>query len=203
MAKRQTQGAQEDTREKLMRLAARSFGTQGYAATTMRHIADQAGIEAASIYYHFSSKEALVDAVMAHGADNIVRHTHERLAALPKDADAQLCFKVAMAGQLDAVIKYGDYAFARGRLHAQLPEKVQARQVARSEQYKAFWDELFTRLQQEGFLRDNVNVGLCRVLVLSTINSAVSWFDPQKGSPELVVEQLCAMLFNGITPRER
>lgn len=56
MTKRQANATTVDTREKLMRLAARAFGTQGYAATTMRGIADQAGIEAASIYYHFSSK---------------------------------------------------------------------------------------------------------------------------------------------------
>jgi TetR/AcrR family transcriptional regulator, cholesterol catabolism regulator len=47
-----------------LRLAARLFATQGYTATTMRVIAEQAGIEAASIYYHFSSKEELVDVVM-------------------------------------------------------------------------------------------------------------------------------------------
>lgn len=56
-----------ETRENLLKLAARTFGTQGYSATTMRKIAEQAGIEAASIYYHFSSKEQLVDEVMEQG----------------------------------------------------------------------------------------------------------------------------------------
>ena len=63
----------------------------------MRAIAEQAGIEAASIYYHFASKEELVDEVMAHGADAIVQHLKDHLDAAaagrrtPESASALRC----------------------------------------------------------------------------------------------------------------
>ncbi|WP_289237391.1 helix-turn-helix domain-containing protein, partial [Escherichia coli] len=55
------------------------FGEQGYSATTMRNIAEQSGIEAASIYYHFASKEELVDEVMEQGGNRIISQQQERL----------------------------------------------------------------------------------------------------------------------------
>ena len=82
----------------MLRLAARSFATQGYAATTMRSIANT-GIEAASIYYHFSSKEELVDVVMEHGADSIVQHINEHFDALPPDATAEARFTRRCSGR--------------------------------------------------------------------------------------------------------
>lgn len=198
MARHQARTSTKDTREKLMRLAARAFGTQGYSATTMRYIADQAGIEAASIYYHFSSKEELVDAVMEYGAESIVKHIYRCIESLPEDAGAEQHFKAALVGQLTALIEYGDYAIARGRLHAQLPQKVQEHQKIRREQHQDFWDGLLKKLRVEGCLRNDVNIALCRVFILSSINSALTWFNPAKGTPEAVIDELCSIFFEGV-----
>lgn len=199
MAKKQA-NATPDTRENLMRLAARSFSTQGYSATTMRAIADQAGIEAASIYYHFSSKEELVDAVMAHGAESIVQHLKEHLAALPPDANALQRFRAALVGQMSAVIKFGDYAMAHGRLLAQLPDKTRERQVKRREQHQKLWTALMEDLRAQGFLREDVDIHLCRVFALGFVNSVQTWFNPRKGSLERVAEQFCKVFFEGAAP---
>jgi AcrR family transcriptional regulator len=189
-----------DTRETLLRLAARSFATQGYAATTMRSIADQAGIEAASIYYHFASKEELVDVVMEHGADSIVQHIKEHLDALPPDANAEDRFKATLVGQMSALIKFGDYALAHGRLLTQLPDKVRERQVRRRARHQQLWTGVFDDLRAEGFLRADVDIALCRVFVLGFINSVPTWFDPKKGSLEKVADELCGIFFDGVKP---
>lgn len=198
MARRLNHTTALSTRERLMRLAARAFGAQGYTATSMRKIADMAGLEAASIYYHFASKEALVDAVMEHGAERIVRHIYRRIDTLPANASAEDRFRAALTGQLTGLVKYGDYAFARGRLHEQLPEKVQQRQVSRREKHQAFWDGLLQGLRDEGYLRDDVNLALCRVFILGAINSATGWFDPAKGPADAVVDEFCAVFFDGV-----
>nr|WP_278650895.1 TetR/AcrR family transcriptional regulator [Burkholderia lata] len=189
-----------DTRETLLRLAARSFATQGYAATTMRFIADQAGIEAASIYYHFSSKEELVDVVMEHGAESIVQHINEHFAALPPGATADARFKAALIGQMSALIKFGDYALAHSRLLTQLPDKVRERQVKRRERHQQLWTAVFDDLRAEGWLREDVDDALCRVFVLGCINSVQTWFDPKKGSLDHVADQLVTMFFEGVRP---
>ncbi|CAN7769597.1 TetR/AcrR family transcriptional regulator [Cupriavidus necator] len=202
MTKRQVNATNVDTREKLLRLAARAFGTQGYAATTMRGIADQAGIEAASIYYHFSSKEELLEAVMEHGAQSIFAHTWARIAALPAGADAEQRFRAGLLGLIGAMIKYGDYTLAHGRQLAELPDKVRERQIKRRAQHQDFWNSMLEDLRAEGRLREDIDIALCRVFVLSTIASVQTWFNPKKGSPEKVIDELCTILFEGVRPRE-
>lgn len=201
MGRRQTgpNGA-GDTRENLLKLAARTFGTQGYSATTMRNIADQAGIEAASIYYHFPSKEDLVDEVMEQGGDRIVHHLNERLEALGADATAEQRFRAAVLGQMSGLVMHGDFALANSRLLGQLPDKVRERQIKRRERHQKLWNGLLEDLRSEGRLRSDVDIHLARIFILGSINSIQSWFNPRKGSLEKVANQLCDMFFVGVSP---
>jgi AcrR family transcriptional regulator len=201
MARRQASlNGASDTRENLLKLAARTFGMQGYSATTMRNIADQAGIEAASIYYHFPSKEDLVGEVMDQGSDLIVQHLNEQLDALGPSASSEQRFRAAVFGQLSALVKYGDFALASSRLLGQLPEKVRERQVKRRERHQKFWNGLLENLRIDGLLRDDVDIHLARIFILGSINSVQSWFNPRKGTLEQVADQLCNMFFEGVQP---
>lgn len=166
----------------------------------MRVIAEQAGIEAASIYYHFSSKEELVDVVMEHGAASIVQHMNEHFDALPANATAKDRFKAAVVGQMSALIKFSDYALAHSRLLTQLPDKVRERQIKRREQHQRMWTTVFDDLQTEGYFREDINIALCRVFILGSVNSVQTWFDPKEGSLETVANQLMVMFFEGTQP---
>ena len=57
--------AGEGTREAAQRVATDLFIRQGYDATSLREIAGALGIKKASLYYHFESKEAIVESVLA------------------------------------------------------------------------------------------------------------------------------------------
>ena len=52
------------TREALIEAAFELFGRQGYHATTMRQIADRAGLTPGSIYNHFAGKDEIFLAVL-------------------------------------------------------------------------------------------------------------------------------------------
>jgi AcrR family transcriptional regulator len=54
----------EQTRQAILDAAERLFLTQGYHGTSMRQIADGAGIVVAGIYNHFPGKESIFDAVL-------------------------------------------------------------------------------------------------------------------------------------------
>jgi TetR/AcrR family transcriptional regulator, cholesterol catabolism regulator len=187
-------------RETLLQLAARSFAVQGYTATTMRSIADQAKIEAASIYYHFASKEELVEAVMAQGGDSLEQHLREHLDALPPDAGAETRFKTAVQGQMSALLKFGDYALAHRRQLTELPEAARERQVKRHEENQRLWKKLLEALREEGLLRPDIDIALCRVLLLGCVNNVQDWFNPRKSSLDHVTEQICSMFFEGVKP---
>jgi len=204
MSKKQ-HSSNSDTRESLLRLAAHSFGTQGYSATSMRSMAQQAGIEVASIYYHFPSKEALADEVMTHGAESIANHMKDHLAEQPAAATAEQRFRAAVVGQMRGMIKFGDYALGDNRLLAQLPEKVRDRQIKRREQHQKLWNTLLEDMKAEGSLRENADIALCRIFILGCINTMPAWFNPRKGSVEAIADQVCTIFLNGAggtQPRE-
>jgi TetR/AcrR family transcriptional regulator len=52
-------------RDEVLAVATRAFGERGYAAVTMREIAETAGLHPTSLYYYFRSKEEILGAVVA------------------------------------------------------------------------------------------------------------------------------------------
>ena len=53
-----------ERRAQLLSIAAKLIASRGYSATTVRDIADQAGILSGSLYHHFSSKEAILEEIL-------------------------------------------------------------------------------------------------------------------------------------------
>lgn len=56
------------------------FAEKGYAATSMRAIASRTGIEAASLYNHFSSKEELLYTIILHSTEEAIRFIEDNVA---------------------------------------------------------------------------------------------------------------------------
>jgi AcrR family transcriptional regulator len=83
-----------DTRETIRAVALELFSTKGFEQTSLREIAERVGLTKASVYYHYSSKQALLFAVVepvltgwraiAHAAESLdhtpanVRHVVEQ-----------------------------------------------------------------------------------------------------------------------------
>jgi AcrR family transcriptional regulator len=55
----------QDRRTVIIEKSAELFAEKGIAATTVREIGDAAGILSGSLYHHFESKEAIVDAIVS------------------------------------------------------------------------------------------------------------------------------------------
>lgn len=58
----------------------------GVAALTTNHVADRAGVNIATLYQYFPNKEAVLDALLAQYADDLVRALDAVLSALPDEA---------------------------------------------------------------------------------------------------------------------
>ena len=54
-----------ERRSQMVLLAGDLFARKGYRATTVREIADAAGILSGSLYYHFDSKESIADELLS------------------------------------------------------------------------------------------------------------------------------------------
>lgn len=92
--------AAERTDERILDAALVQFGTRGYEATSLDAIAAVLGVRKQTILYWFPSKEALLEAVVARAAGDLVRELERALAASP----AGLARLDAVLG---AVFRYG------------------------------------------------------------------------------------------------
>jgi AcrR family transcriptional regulator len=60
---RTTAGSGAETRQRILAVALELFAGQGYAGTSIRDIAERMSVTKAALYYHFASKEEILDAV--------------------------------------------------------------------------------------------------------------------------------------------
>ena len=94
-----TKGATaEQTRQRIIDAALELFAERTFAGTAMRDIADALSVTKAAVYYHFDSKDALLDAILrplAESLDQLVQRTIATRAALePTDATGDIALKV-------------------------------------------------------------------------------------------------------------
>src|SRR5215472_3760224 len=59
-------------RADMVSIAAELFAQKGYRATTVREIADAAGILSGSLYHHFDSKESIGDEILSGFLDDVL-----------------------------------------------------------------------------------------------------------------------------------
>lgn len=62
--------------EDLLRTARELFAVDGYQATSIGHIAEAAGLSKSAVLYHFASKEALLEAVLAPAEAGLLHVVH-------------------------------------------------------------------------------------------------------------------------------
>jgi AcrR family transcriptional regulator len=71
-----------NTKEKILDAAEKLFVDNGFSATSLRAIIKEAGVNTASVHYHFGSKEGLIEAVFKRRVAGLNRERLEMLDAL-------------------------------------------------------------------------------------------------------------------------
>src|SRR3954449_12301004 len=77
-------------RDELLAIAAGLFAERGYKNTTVRDIADAAGILSGSLYHHFDSKETMADEILRTFLDGLFR---DYRAILDREGDPRRAFE--------------------------------------------------------------------------------------------------------------
>lgn len=163
-----------DTRARLLDIAAGRFLADGYAETTLRGIAAEAGVKAGSIYYHFASKDEMLAAVLDEGIERMAAALDSVLAAAPPDPAARL--RAAIHGHLEALFEHGAYTACHVRVFHQAPPAVKHQATVRRDAYEAEWQRLLEEAAGAGALRDGLDLQLTRLYLLGALNATVEWF---------------------------
>lgn len=186
------------TRRRIMDATARVLGRRGYAGSRLSDIADEAELQAASIYYHFSSREELIEEVVRDGVRGVKAHVEDALTGLPPGTSPLERISAAVEAHLTQCLKISPYTTAAIRNTGQLPGPMAERQRAAEAEYAVVWRDLLEDAHAAGVLRTDVDLTVTRLLVLGALNLAAEWWDPQRGSLEMVVSTAQKMVRNAL-----
>lgn len=187
------------TDEQILRAASQLFGQQGYAATTLRQIAQAAGIQAGSIYYHFSGKEEVAARVLDAGIHALTAAVNSQLAALAGDASPRQRLAAAVEGHLWAMVHHRDITAAHIRIYRNVSDDARQRHLPVRNAYTRLWDDLLADAARAGTLRRDIPVAMVRQFLVGALNWPVDWYHPERGGFARFAQQITAMVFDGIT----
>ncbi|WP_203335858.1 TetR/AcrR family transcriptional regulator [Nocardioides limicola] len=184
-------------RGELLRIAARLFAEKGFKNTTVRDIADAAGILSGSLYHHFDSKESMVDEILSSFQDELFGRYDEVLSS---DADARAKIDAAVRISFETIDSHGhevaifqndaDYLGGFDRFGYLAERNVQSRQV---------WMTLLTEGIESGALRRDLDIELVYRFIRDTVWVAVRWYRPGgELSHHDVADQYLTILLDGI-----
>lgn len=89
--------------------AVRVFGSRGYHGTSVRDIAEAAGLSPGSLYNHFSSKHDLLVVILERSLDNLVAASEDALYVAAPDPVSRLCALVRQHVHAHAVSRVESY----------------------------------------------------------------------------------------------
>ncbi|MGE3772040.1 MAG: TetR/AcrR family transcriptional regulator, partial [Gammaproteobacteria bacterium] len=178
--------------------AARMFRDKGYVDVRLSDIAAAAGMQTGSLYYHFASRDELVEQILKDGVDSVFAATAARVGALPPGATPREKFACAIRAHLEAMHAVDDYVAASIRMINQVPKALVAARREWRRAYLDYWRNLFAEAEAAGVIRDGVNVSVCRMLLMGLLNWSIEWFRKDGLSATEVAEQASRLLMDGI-----
>ena len=183
-------------KEEIFSRAAELFKLRGYEATTMRDIAREVGIEAASLYNHIRSKDELLREICFQVANRYVSEMNQIVAtdAAPTDKlSALIRLHVRLATDDTAAVHIANYEWKH------LPEA----DLLAFKNLRKNYENGFLDLINDGILRGQLNPALDPKVALFTILSAVRWIgfwyrEDRHVAPNMLEKQIEMILMNGL-----
>lgn len=177
---------------RVLRAAASVFQRHGYAAATIREIAEALGLQKASLYHHIEGKEQLLYAICVES----LRKKHTAVAlAVAAGADPEDRLRAAIRAHVATML-------ADQPLHAttltelrSLSGEQRDRVVALRDQYEQMLRVIVTECQNTGFIRDDIDVKYQVLSLLNLLNWTIFWYREDDGLSAQQLADLFTTLF--------
>ncbi len=185
------------TRARLIEVATRLFQEHGTDEVTVRRIAAAAKIEAGSIYYHFSSRDQILRAVLEGGVGN----AREEVLAAVAEAGAGSSPLVRLRAALGAHLKYTmrHHFSSRLKVIRRLPKRLRDHHMQQERDYAAIFAGLLAEAERKGMLQAGFDLSVVRMLAMGALTWAAEWYDPE-GDMTLddIADELMRVLTRGV-----
>jgi len=185
-------------RQKIVEAAAAVFRRRGYAEATLNEIAGEAGTHAGSLYYYFDGRDELVAEVLSYSTIRLHAVAKEALEGLPPTADALDRFITLVRTHVCVVAERDDFSVAYQKVHDQVSDELREKVAKHPRIFAKLWDKALTDLAVEGFLRNDFDARLLRLLLIGSITWMGDWYRPTGAStPMEIADTLLRMFLEG------
>jgi AcrR family transcriptional regulator len=188
-------------REELLELAATMFARRGLRATTVRDIADGAGILSGSLYHHFSSKEEMVDEILHGFLDWLFGRYHEIVDNEPNPLER---LKGLFMASFDAIeLRHSQVVIYQDEAKWLSSQPRFAYIEDLNKQHRKMWVDVLHEGIEENYLRPDLDVDLVYRFIRDTTWVSVRWYQPGGTlTAEQVGRQYLAIVLGGITRKK-
>ena len=183
-------------KEQVIRKAAELFREKGYAASSMRDLAQKLGIEAASLYSHIKSKEEILQSLCFDMAAEF-RKSLDEVEKLDVSAAEKLSLGIIGHIQVMAKDLTASAVFMNEHRHLSQPwlRQFLLLRINYINRFKA----IIEAGVRTGEFKSSIDRKLAVMTLFSSLNWMPMWYDPNTGiNPQDLGKQLADMLVNGL-----
>ncbi len=186
------------TREEILEAAAQIFRQKGFHATSMQDIATAVKLQKASLYYHVSSKQEILVAVLDQALDMLIERM-QKVIELPLAPDEKL--RQAMQVYLQAMLSHRDLAAVLLLEHRSLEPKYRQSHIPRRDQFESLWRNLISEGLEQGIF-SCTDPAVASHALLGVMNWTITWYRPDGPfTPKEIAGQFADLFLSGLLAR--
>jgi AcrR family transcriptional regulator len=189
--------ASSGRRDALIAIAADLFAERGYRSTTVREIAEAAGVLSGSLYHHFDSKESIIDELLSSYLDELLA-TYRSIVANGGTSIEVLSRLVHAAFSSFDRHRAAITVFQNERQY--LLNYPRFGYIAKSEQaVSRLWMKVIRDGIASGELRSDVDPKLAHRFIRDAIWVSVRWYRPGgRLSSDQLADQYLSLMLDGM-----
>lgn len=183
-------------KEQVIRKAAELFRQKGYAAASMRDLAQMLGIEAASLYSHIKSKEEILRTLCF---DMAAEFRASLVEVEQQDASASEKLRRGIIGHIQVMARDLTASAVFMNEHRHLSQPYLRDFLLLRINYINRFKRIIEAGMQSGEFKDTIDKKLAVMTLFSSLNWMPMWYDPVGTiEPVELGRQLADMLVNGL-----
>ncbi|MGB7599976.1 MAG: TetR/AcrR family transcriptional regulator [Candidatus Sulfotelmatobacter sp.] len=190
-----------DSRQEILRTAARLFQQRGYDATSMNDVAAALRLSKGGLYHHFQSKDEILFEIMDHAMEITQERVLNPLRAI---ADPEERLRALIRLHIEVVLSPRDREITV-MLHENhpLPPSLRKRINARKKDYVHFLESLMAEVQNKArpsrSTKGRVSPRAAAFALLGMINWIYQWYKPEGDlQAQNLIPQFTDLIFGGI-----
>ena len=188
-----------DSRQEILRTAARLFQQRGYDATSMNDVAAALKLSKGGLYHHFQSKDEILFEIMDHAMEITQQRVLNPVRGI---VDPEERLRALIRLHIEVVLSPRDREITV-MLHENhpLPPALRKRINSRKKDYVHFLESLMAEVQEKALHHTKARVSprAAAFALLGMINWIYQWYKPEgELQAQTLIPQFTDLIFGGI-----